>query len=125
MYIILKKSILQKRKRKKKAESDSEEKEEDEDENESPSKGGRKHIRKMIKTKKLKEETKAASKAEEERRERIAERQKRVRNTETRLISSITCYSRVRLQRSPEDSRAQFVIGIVRYKRNNVELPPF
>ena len=92
MYIILKKkSILQKRKRKKKGESDSEEKGEDEDENESPSKGGRKHIRKMIKTKKLKEETKAASKAEEERRERIAERQKKVRNTETDLfLQSLT-----------------------------------
>ena len=45
----------------------------------------------MIKTKKLKEETKAASKAEEERRERIAERQKRVRNTETDLfLQSLT-----------------------------------
>ena len=72
--------MKKKRKRKKKGESDSEEKGEDEDENESPSKGGRKHIRKMIKTKKLKEETKAASKAEEERRERIAERQKRYNN---------------------------------------------
>ena len=37
---------------------------------------------------------------------------------------SFVDYSRVRLQRSPGDSRSQFVIGIVRYKRNNVELPP-
>ena len=38
--------------------------------------------------------------------------------------SVMIIYSRVRLQRSPGDSRSQFVIGIVRYKRNNVELPP-
>ena len=33
-------------------------------------------------------------------------------------------YSRVRLLQSPGDSRSYFIIGIVRYKSNNVKLPP-
>ena len=41
-----------------------------------------------------------------------------------KLNLDIILYSRVRLQRNPGDSRSYFVIGIVRYKRNNVELPP-
>jgi hypothetical protein len=34
-------------------------------------------------------------------------------------------YSRVHLQRSPRDSRSYFIIGIFRYKRNNVDYLPF
>ena len=44
----------------------------------SPNGKKRKKIRKVLKDKKLKEETKSAAKAEEERRKRISERQKLV-----------------------------------------------
>ena len=48
----------------------------------------RKKIRKVMKNKKLKSETKQAQKAEEERRRRIEERQKEV----CRLIKKYFCY---------------------------------
>ncbi|XP_076117103.1 transcriptional regulator ATRX-like isoform X2 [Mytilus galloprovincialis] len=68
-----------KRKRKKKGEEDSEE-DQDEDDDGSPSKAKRKDIRKLITSKKLKDTTKAASRAEEERRERIREKQRKYNN---------------------------------------------
>lgn len=68
-----------KRKRKKKGEEDSEE-DQDEDDDGSPSKAKRKDIRKLMSNKKLKDSTKAASRAEEERRARIAEKQKKYNN---------------------------------------------
>ncbi|XP_052089587.1 transcriptional regulator ATRX-like isoform X3 [Mytilus californianus] len=68
-----------KRKRKKKGEEDSEE-DQDEDDDGSPSKAKRKDIRKLMSNKKLKDSTKAASRAEEERRARITEKQKKYNN---------------------------------------------
>ncbi|ESO93813.1 hypothetical protein LOTGIDRAFT_105088 [Lottia gigantea] len=73
------------------------------DEKDSPTKGGRKKIRKVMSDKKVADETKAAAKAEEDRRQRVSDLQKKVGSTYSSSPTKCPMTTKLVLESNKED----------------------